>query len=151
MEVVAQLFHAGSTIDTATLKIAVINRENAGKVAELIAHGALHIGNTLIEDIGGNIVGVELIGEIGQLLQKGCTAGGLAEHLQLRASLLQTAAHGEELSALIQRKVSAAARFRQYAACKTLKTQNFRAAGGRCAAVVQQIHLRLVRSMLGHQ
>ena len=151
MEMVAQLFHTGAAVDAAAAKAGIVSGENVGKITQLIAHGTLHILDALMERLGGNVIGVKLIHQVGQLLQKGSAAGGLAKYPQIMLCILQTAAHGQQLTAAIQRKIGAAARFGQHTAGKRGKAQHLGVCRGGISAELQKIHLRLVRGVLGHK
>ena len=151
MEMVAQLFHTGAAVDATAAKAGIVSGENVGKITQLIAHGTLHILDALMERLGGNVIGVKLIHQIRQLLQKGSAAGGLAKYPQIMLCILQAAAHGQQLTAAVQREIGAAARFRQHTAGKRGKAQHLGVCRGGITAELQKIHLRLVRGVLRHK
>ena len=84
-------------------------------------------------------------------MQKRRPLRGPSEHLQIAVQLLQAAAHGQQLAAVVQRHVRQSSGLSQHAGGKTLKAEHLRITAGRGAAGAAQIQLRLMGSVLRHQ
>ena len=151
LHMIAELLHTGAGIHGFIVQLGIVGGIEQGDRAQLIAHCALHIRHLLIQFFRSNLIGVKFIRQIRQLAQKSRTLGGLAEHLQLAVYLLQGKAHGQQLAAVIQRKVRQAACLRQHTVGQSAKAQHLRIPRGRFAQGTAKIHLRFVGGVLRHQ
>ena len=133
------------------MELPVIGGIQQRQIPELISHGALHILHLLPQGLGRDLVGVELLRQIRQLLQKRRPLGGPSEHPQPAVQLLQRQPHGQQLTAAVQRKLRQTAGPGQYPAAEALEAQHLRITGGRRPQRPAQIHLRLMGDMLRHQ
>ena len=147
---IPELLHPGAGIPSAGPKAGVvggIQQRHVPQLVPLLPRGLLHPG---IELLGRDLVGVQLVHQRHQLLQKSRPAGGIIEHPQAAAHLLQRHAHGEKLAPAIQGEVRQAAHLTQHPAGQVAQAQHLRIAAGRVPQGMAERHLRLMGHMLRH-
>ena len=150
-QAVAQLLHPGAHIRLPGAQPGIVGGEDHGHVPQLVAHGSLHVSHMAIQCLRGNPIGVKFVGQHSQLMQKRRPLRGPSEHLQIAVQLLQAAAHGQQLAAVVQRHVRQSSGLSQHTGGKALKAEHLRIAAGRGAAGAAQIQFRLVGGVLRHQ
>ena len=150
-QAVVQLLHAGAHIRVSTAQAGIIGCVDHGHIPQLIAHGPLHIRHMAVQRFRRDLVGIQLIGQCGQLVKKRRPLRGPPEHSQPGMQLLQAAAHGQQFAAVIQRHIGQSACLGQHTGGQTLKTEHLRTAAGGGAAGAAQVQLRLMGGMLRHQ
>ena len=87
-QAVVELLHAGTGVGAAVAQPGVVGGEDQRHVPQLIAHGALHVLHMAVQRLRRDLIGVEFIGQRGQLVQERRALGRAAEHLQLGVQLL---------------------------------------------------------------
>ena len=87
-QAVAELLHAGAHVGAAGAQPGVIGGEDQRHVPQLVAHGTLHVRHMAVQRLRRDLIGVEFVGQGGELVEKGRALGGAAEHLQLGVQLL---------------------------------------------------------------
>ena len=113
---IPELLHPGAGIPPTRPEASVIGgvqQRHIPQLVPLLARDILHLG---IELLGRYLVGVQLIHQGHQLLQKGRPAGRIVKHMQAAAHLLQRHAHGEKLASAVQGEVRQAAHLSQHSA-----------------------------------
>ena len=151
LQVVTQLLHAGARVKSLVMELGVVGGVQQRNVAQLVAHGVIHVRHLLPQRLRCDLIGVKLVRQLHQLLQKGGTLTGTAKNLQLAVHFLQGKTHGQQLTAVIQRKIRQTAGFAQHAGSQILKAQHLRVAGSRRSQHAAQVHLRLMGNMLRYQ
>ena len=151
LQPVPQLLQAGSHISSLAVQAGIVGRKEHGHIPQLVTGVVLHVLHLLPQRFRCNLIGVEFIGQFHQLTQKTGALAGTGKDLQLALQLLQRHAHGQQLTAVIQREIGAAARFTQHTGGQILKAQHLRITGCRRTQCTAQVQLRFVGNMLRHQ
>ena len=127
--------------------IGCVQQRHIPQLVSLLSRCVLHAG---IQVMRRNLIGIQLVHQRHKLFQKSGTAGGIPKHPEAAAHLLQCHAHGEDLAAAVQSKVSKAAHLPQHTAGQIAQTQNLRVAAGCIAQSAAQLHFRFMGHMLRH-
>ena len=148
---IPQFLQTGSHISSLAVQPGVVGGKEHGQIPQLVTGGILHVLHLLPQRFRRNLIGVEFIGQLHQLTQKAGALAWAGKDLQLTLQLLQRHAHGQQLTAVIQREIGAAARFTQYTGGQILKAQHLRITGRRRTQCTAQVQLRFVGNMFRHQ
>ena len=73
-----ELLHTGAGVGAAVAQLGVVGGEDQRHVPQLIAHGALHVLHMAVQR---DLIGVEFVGQRGQLVQECRALGRAAKHL----------------------------------------------------------------------
>ena len=87
-QAVAELLHAGSHIRLPIAQPRVVGGEDQRHIPKLVAHGALHVRHMAVQRLRRDLIGVEFVGQCGQLVQERRPLGGPPEHLQVAVQFL---------------------------------------------------------------
>ena len=145
---VAQLLHPRARVAPARVELRIIRAKEERYGLQLIAHCPADLLRLFVQLLRADLIGIELLRQLHQLLQKCRALGRVVEHLELPAQFLQRKAHRQEFSAAVERHVRQTARAAQNARGEVLEAQHLGIAAGRLAAGAAQIHLRAVRRVL---
>ena len=80
-QAVVELLHTGTGVGAAVAQLGVVGGEDQRHVPQLIAHGALHVLHMVVQRLRRDLIGVEFVGQRGQLVQECRALGRAAKHL----------------------------------------------------------------------